>query len=413
MAVQKKKRHGAAGAVWITGILLFLAALFVVPGCGEQTGDVSVTAQTTGVLPDEIRIGSSLALGGHAGYLGTQMLQGALSCIRRINDSGGIHGRMIRLIAKDDGYDPTRCLFNTQQLILEEKVFCLFSYVGTPTTVRVLPLINEAGIPLLGMFTGANRLRDPVNPLLINVRASYYQEIRAAVEMMVREKKLERVAVFYQYDEYGFDGLRGAELALKGLGLKPVAKGTYVRGTLEVEKGLAGIMASEAQAVIMIGTYDACARFIRLAKENNFAPLFYNVSFVGATELARRLGRIGEGVVVSQVVPPPRAVSRQGEDGGEELPGITAYIEDLKRYYPGAEPSFVGLEGYINARILAQALAQAGRNLTRAGFLAAIESIHQLDLGIANPISFGKNDYQGLEQVYFTKIQGGRLVLIP
>ncbi len=380
-----------------------LALSLCLIGCDTGKPSISPKENRTGISETEIRIGSSLALGGHAGYLGTQMLQGAMSYINFINDQGGIHGRKIKLIALDDGYDPTRCLFNTQQLILEEQVFCLFSYVGTPTTVRIIPLINEARIPLLGMFTGAHRLREPVNPLLINVRASYYQEIQAAVELMVQKRGIDRVAVFYQYDEYGFDGLRGAEIALKQYGLKPVAKGTYVRGTLDVEDGLEKIILSDAQAVVMIGTYDSCARFIRLAKELNFSPLFYNVSFVGSTELARRLGRIGEGVVVTQVVPPPT---------GDDLPGIQGYTRHLKEYYPGASPSFVGLEGYINARILAEALERAGRDITRGRFLTAIESIRNFDLGIANPLSFGKGDYQGLEQVYFTKIHNGSLVRI-
>lgn len=394
--------RGMVLAIWVVMLTMGMAIM----GCGTDAPGTFPGENRTGISDTEIRIGSSLALGGHAGYLGTQMLQGAMSYINHINDEGGIHGRTIRLIAMDDGYDPTRCLFNTQQLILEKKVFCLFSYVGTPTTVRIIPLINEARIPLLGMFTGANRLREPVNPLLINIRASYYQEINAAVELMVRQKGLDRVAVFYQYDEYGFDGLRGAEIALKHYGLKPVAKGTYVRGTLDVSDGLEKILDADAQAVVMIGTYDSCARFIRLAKEQNFSPLFYNVSFVGATELARRLGRIGEGVVVSQVVPPPAA-------GGKDLPGIREYTAKLKQYYPGASPSFVGLEGYINARILAEALDRAGRDITRAGFLTAVESIRDFDLGIANPLSFGKGDYQGLDQVYFTKIHQGKLVRLP
>ena len=287
-------------------------------------------------------------------------------------------------------------------------MFCLFSYVGTPTTVRIIPLINEAEIPLLGMFTGANRLREPANPLLINVRASYYQEIEAAVTHIVRKRGLNRVAVFYQYDEYGFDGLRGTEIALKQYDLKPVAKGTYVRGTLDVEQGLDHIRHSGAQAVVMIGTYDSCAKFIRLAKEKNYSPLFYSVSFVGASELARRLGRIGQGVLVTQVVPPPWA-----ESTGRTLPGIQKYIDDLTAYYPDARPSFVGLEGHINARILAAALERAGRDLTRRKFISAIESIRSFDLGIEHTISFGRGDYQGLDRVYFTKIHKGRLVLIP
>lgn len=387
-------------------ILMGLVLLLVV-GCDKGENALFPNEVRTGITQDEIRIGSSLALGGHAGYLGSQMLHGAKAYINHINEQGGIHGRKINLIALDDGYDPTRCLYNTQQLILEEKVFSLFCYVGTPTTVRIIPLVNEAKIPLVGMFTGANRLREPINRYLINIRASYYQETKAAVDFFVREKKFDKIAVFYQYDEYGFDGLRGTEIALKSYGLIPVAKGTYVRGTLDVEAGLAQILVSRAQAVVMIGTYDSCARFIQLAHDKNFSPLFHNVSFVGAEELARRLGPIGEGVLVTQVVPPPNP----GENEAV-LPGVGQYIDLLKKYYPKSRPSFVGLEGYVNARILVEGLKRAGQQITRESFIQAIESIHQYDLGILNPLSFGENDYQGLDRVYFTRITQGEPVLI-
>jgi len=391
---------------YLTFLILFcwMSAVF---SCSTPPQSDLVPDDTSGVTTDEIRIGASLALEGHAGYLGTQMLQGAMSYILHINARGGIHGRKIRLTALDDGYDPTRCLYNTQQLILEEQVFALFCYVGTPTTVRIIPLVNEAKIPLVGMFTGANRLRSPVNPYLINIRSSYYQETQAAVDYMVKTKGFDRVAVFYQYDEYGFDGLRGTELALQKYGLIPVAKGSYVRGTLDVAAGLETIMASRAQAVVMIGTYDPCAKFIILARQSGFSPLFHNVSFVGSKELARRLGHDGEGVIVSQVVPPPTL-----DPGNPPLPGIADYVRLLASYYPETRPSFVGLEGYLNARVLCEGLNRAGRNLTRKQFLQAIASIDNFDPGIMNPVSFGTREYQGLNHVYLTVIKDGDLVLI-
>jgi ABC-type branched-subunit amino acid transport system substrate-binding protein len=397
---------GLSGRIFIKNIGIILI-LLVVLGCDKGENPLFIKENRTGITSEEIRIGSSLALGGHAGYLGSQMLHGAQAYINHINETGGIHGRRIHLVALDDGYDPTRCLYNTQQLILEEKVFALFCYVGTPTAMRIIPLVNEARIPLVGMFTGANRLREPVNRYLINIRASYYQETKAAVDFFVQKKKLDKVAVFYQYDEYGFDGLRGTEMALKPYGLIPVAKGSYVRGTLDVEAGLDKIIASRAQAVVMIGTYDSCARFIQLARDRNFSPLFHNVSFVGSKELARRLGPIGEGVLVTQVVPPP-----QTDEKNETLPGVTEYLDLLKKYYPKSLPSFVGLEGYVNAKILVEGLTRAGKDITRERFIQAIESIHAFDLGILNPLSFGKNDYQGLDRVYFTRIEQGKLVLI-
>jgi len=157
----------------------------------------------------------------------------------------------------------------------------------------------------------------------------------------------------------------------------------------------------------MIGTYDSCAKFINLAKERNFSPLFHNVSFVGSTELARRLGPNGEGVIVTQVVPLPNSDYTE-----ESLPGVKEYISLLKKYYLDSKPSFVGLEGYLNAKILVEGLQRAGKEITREKFISAIESIDQYDLGIQNLLSFGKNDYQGLDNVYYTMIKQGKLVLI-
>jgi ABC-type branched-subunit amino acid transport system substrate-binding protein len=255
------------------------------------------------------------------------------------------------------------------------------------------------------MFTGANALREPLNPYLINVRASYYQETDAAVRYLVGDRRLTRVAVFYQYDAYGFDGLKGTEIALQRFGLAPAATGTYIRGTLDVEDGLEKIMAAGAEAVVMIGTYEPCARFIRLAVAKHYTPVFYNVSFVGADELARILGRIDATIIVTQVVPPPEVTAAD-----VRFRGIREYIQLLRQYFPDDQPNFVGLEGYINARVLVEGLRRAGRELDRRKFIRAIESIRQLDLGIDNLLSFSPRDHQGLEKVYFTHLEDGKFI---
>lgn len=381
---------------WLVGMVM---------ACSSNHEDPLSTTLLQGITNDQVTVGSSLALGGHAGYLGTQTLHGALAYIRHVNESGGIHGRKIRVIAYDDGYDPPRCLTNTQKLIIQDNVFALFCYVGTPTTVKILPLVDEARIPVVGMFTGANALREPHNRYVINVRASYYQETGAAVKHLVEELKLQKIAVFYQYDAYGFDGLKGTEIALRPYGLVPVATGTYIRGTLDVDEGLRKIMAAEAEAVVMIGTYEPCAKFIHLAKDKGFSPVFYNVSFVGADELARLLGHVDAKIIVTQVVPPPELT-----EGSQTLWGAREYVELLNRYYPADRPNFVSLEGYINAKVLVEGLRRAGRELNRETFINAVESIRELDLGIANLLSFSPSDHQGLERVYFTYLQDGKFV---
>lgn len=401
----KRVLHRAAHLLLIFGALLFCIFLQACPQNEKQKKNTHDSSP--GVTDKEILIGSSLALTGHAGYLGTQTLMGALSYINHINSLGGIHGRKIRVITMDDRYEPPLCLANTQQLIVEEKVFCLFCYVGTPTTVKIIPLVEKADIPLIGMFTGANALREPFHPNIINVRASYYQETRAAVTHLVEDLGLNKIAVFYQYDAYGLDGLRGSEMALKKFGLAPVAKSSYIRGTLDVEAGLDKIMHSEAQAVVMIGTYKPCAKFIRLAQKRGSTMLFYNVSFVGVEELARLLGRNGENVIVSQVVPPPEL-----KETRKMLPSVGEYLQLLKTWYPEATPNSVSLEGYYNAQVLVEGLRRAGRDLTRNGLVDAIKSIHDMPLGKDTSLHFSSSDHQGMDRVYFTRIQDGHLSLI-
>lgn len=359
---------------------------------------------TPGVTPNEILIGSSLALGGHASFLGTQYLHGAMCLVEQTNREGGIHHRKIRVIAYDDGYDPPRCVANTKKLIFKDRVFCLFCYVGTPTTVKIIDIVEENKIPLLGNFTGADKLRFPFRHYIFNVRSSYYQETDAVVRYFVEEKGLRRIAVFYQYDDYGFDGLKGTQIALQKYGLTPVTTGSFVRGTLDIEEALDKIQASKAQAIVMIGTYSPCAKFIKEARARGYSPLFHNVSFVGADKLVQELGDAGEGVLITQVVPPPTERIL--------LPATEQYSRLLSQYYPQDTPNFVSFEGFINARVLIEALRRAGRDISREGFIRALESIKEHYVGIGAVINFGPRDHQGIDDVYLTKVSKGQLELL-
>jgi branched-chain amino acid transport system substrate-binding protein len=357
-----------------------------------------------GVTPTEIVFGSSCALSGHASYLGTQTIHGVLAYLYHINERGGVHGRRIKVIVYDDNYDPPRCEANTRKLIYEDKVFSLTSYVGTPTAVRIIPLVQESQIPIVGLFTGANALRQPFQRYIINIRASYHQEIKKVVDHLINDNHFSKIAVFYQDDEYGLDGLEGAKLALDHFGLEPVATGVYQRGTLEVEEALDRITASDPEAVVMIGTYAPCAKFIQLAKKRECCPLFHNLSFVGPEELVKRLGSEAEGVIITQVVPPPWETAL--------LPAADEYNTLLAHYFPEDKPNFVGFEGFVNAKVLVQALRRVGREITRDRFIEAFEQMDYYSPGIGTNMNFGKQDHQGLDQVYLTLVKDGKLALI-
>lgn len=360
---------------------------------------------TPGVSDTEILIGSSSALTGSAASLGSNLISGAKAAIGEINASGGINGRQLKMVSYDDQYDPPKALENTQKLINQDKVFALFNYVGTPTGVKVMPIVQEAQIPLVGMFTGAEVFRNPVQKYIFNIRGSYYQETELSTKYFVDNLGLKNIAVFYQADAFGLAGLEGVKIALEKRGLKPVALGSYERGTVKVEDAVKAVAKSNAQAVIMIGTYTPLAKFVGQIKAEKPEMLFDTVSFVGSEAFAKELGQDTSNVYVTQVVPPLFY--------GQEFSAVQKYQQALQKYDPTAEATFGGLEGYINTKVLAEGIRQAGKNLTRAGLVQALESLQNYNVGIGASISFSPTSHQGLNKVYLTSINQDKFVLIP
>ena len=256
-----------------------------------------------GVTPTSILIGQSAAFSGAASELGTEMRTGAAAYFRVINAAGGVNGRKIELRSLDDGYESDRAAANTKKLI-DNGVFLLFGYVGTPTSNASKPIFTAARVPFVGPFTGAESLRTPLNRYIFNVRASYFDETEKIVGQMTGQA-LDKIAVFYQNDDYGKAGLIGVERAMERRKIKIVATGTVERNTVDVAAAVKSIGKVEPQAVIMISAYKSCAAFIKAMRAAGFNPQFMNVSFVGSKALAKESGVDGRGVAVSQVVPFP------------------------------------------------------------------------------------------------------------
>ena len=350
-----------------------------------------------GVFDDRIVFGQSAALKGPAATLGLGMRDGILAAFQEANAAGGVHGRKLDLVSYNDGYQPEMAIANTKRLIEEDQVFALIGEVGTPTSKAVQPITTEQGVPFIGPFTGANFLRDPSLTNVVNVRASYRQETETWIEHLTTDLGFSRIAILYQDDLFGCTGLEEVTKALEKRGLGLVAEGTYMRGTTAVKRALLAIRKSRPQAVVMVGTYEPCAAFIKLARTIKLEAVFVNISFVGSTPLAKELGRDGVGVVVTQVVPLP-------DDGNVRLVG--RYQRALKAVNPNAELDVVSLEGYVVGRLVVEALNQLGNSVTRAGLLSTIRDVGDFDLdGIT--LSYGPGRNQGMDKVYLTVIQAG------
>jgi ABC-type branched-subunit amino acid transport system substrate-binding protein len=348
-----------------------------------------------GVSANSILFGQSAALEGPAAALGTGMRLGIEAAFAEANAAGGVKGRTLELISKDDGYEPEASVANTKTLIEEDRVFALIGPVGTPTSKATQPIATDAGVPYIGPFTGAGFLRAPELTNVVNLRNTYDAETAAWIHHLTEDLGFERIAILYQDDSFGRVGLDGVTKALDAKGMSLAAEGTYQRNTVAVKSALLEIRKADPQAVVIVGAYKPAAEFIRLAKTLKMESVFVNISFVGSKALAEELGEHGDGVVITQVVPFP---------WNGEIPVVADYQAALSAYAPDEEPGFVSLEGYLVGRLAVEALQRVEGQPTRKAFLDAIYNGGAFDFGGVT-LTYGPGDNQGSDEVYLTVIE--------
>ena len=348
-----------------------------------------------GVSADKIIFGQAAALDGPASALGQGMKLGLEAAFAEANKAGGVKGRKLELKSVDDGYEPTRSIEAVKKLLGEDKVFALAGAVGTPTAAATLPIATAAGAPFIGAFTGVESLREPYKPLVVNVRASYYEETEAMVEHLTKDLDASKIAIMYQDDAFGQAGLAGVKKALEKRKMELAAEGTFERNTTSVKGALLAIRKADPDAVIMISPYKPAAEFIKLAKQIKLAATFVNISFVGSDALAKELGSAGAGTVVTQVVPFPKDAS---------VPVVARYQAALKAVGAEVEPGFVSLEGYLVGRAMVAALEKIDGEPTRKSFVEAVQKSGGFDLG-GFKLAYSAASNRGSDQVFLTVIQ--------
>lgn len=418
----------------------FVAIALLALGC--KKGDAAATSESAskgtevGVTDDRVAVGQAAVFIGPSAGLGTELWRGAAAYFAEVNSQGGVFGRKIDVVARDDGYDPTTSVDAFKKLLDDDKVFTFFGSVGTPTLYAVLPELEKAkaqNVVLFSNYTGAQKQREaPFLDQVFNVRASYYQETREIVEAYLRAGH-RKLGVFIQDDSYGETGLNGVKLAIKAandrdpsLHLTDPVVTKYDRGQkfeASTARQVDELRSKGVDAIVSVGVYQPCAAFVRDARNAGFSAPIANVSFVGADTLIRFLSqyeresgkKVISNLIASQVVPPWEAV---------EIPAVSEYRNLVEKRNPrppselqdpnyhSLEFSFAALEGFVNAKVFTEALRRAGQQLTRQSFISAIQSIREWDPGLGATVTFGPNDNQGLDKVWLTGAKDGSWLLL-
>jgi branched-chain amino acid transport system substrate-binding protein len=362
-------------------------------------------AQTNGVAETEVTFGISAAFSGPLKDYGQQMRVGIETAFAAQNAAGGVHGRRLRLVAEDDGYEPERTRSAMRSLLEKQKVFAVVGNVGTATAAVAVPYALEKGVVFFGAFTGADLLRnDPPDRFVFNYRASYWEETAALVRYLVEVRRVKpvQIAVLAQEDAFGDAGFEGIAFMMRKYRIDPskVLRVGYKRNTTEVTEAVRAVKlnAPRLRAVVMVAACKPAVRFVQKLRSEGVDLVLGTISAVGASELSEQLLQLGsrfaDGILVSQVVPLPTS----------KASAILKYQQDLARHASAEKPDFVSLEGYLAANLLIEGMQRAGRGLTTDSLIAALESIKGLDMGIGSPLAFGPSEHQASHKVWLTAL---------
>jgi branched-chain amino acid transport system substrate-binding protein len=364
----------------------WIAAASVALALGAQ-------AQPSGVSASAIVLGQSAPLTGANAELGNDIRNGALAYFRRVNESGGVHGRRIELLSLDDANQVPRADENTKKLVEEQGVFALFGYASATLSRPALPTVEKHRVPFLAPFTGADPMR-VFNRHVYNMRASYADELEKIVEHFV-PLGITRFSIVHYDDVVGKENFTAVERALKKRGLGAVSVAAFKdRAKPDIAAGVQEIAKGSPDVVILTTLYKATSDFIKLARKSGIGAQMASNSFPGASPLAKELGGEGAGTIVATVVPPPTKRS---------LPVVQEYQAAIEKQLGRKDYSFTSLESYIGAKVAVEALRRAGPRPTREGFMQALDGMKSFDTG-GYVVSFSPQDHNGSSFVELTVI---------
>lgn len=368
----------------LSTLALSLVATFVLPAHAEN-----------GVTDDSIVIGQSAGFTGQVAAQVKEMTAGAKACFDSVNRHGGVHGRRIVLKSLDDGYDAKRAAANARKLIVEQKAFALGLARGTPTSEAIVPVVNEYKVPLVGLGTGSQSVYEPVSRYVFNVRAKYRSEAARIIDHLVTTH-VSRIAVLYQNNTFGNDGLAGYEKGLRDHGLTPVAVVALDGANPQKDVAMAvdKITATDPAAVAIVGPLKPTAEFIRAMKAKRVFAQYLVLSNLSSDAFINELGDAAHGVVVTQIVPYPWNL---GTPLAKEL------RQALREAGSEAAVSYAAMEGCVYAKVIVEGLRQAGKNPTREGFIAALEGFRNQDLG-GFVVRYDPRNHEGSEYIDITMI---------
>jgi len=353
-----------------------------------------------GVTKDEILVGTIQDLSGPIAAFGKAVRQGMLLRIDEINEQGGIHGRKIKLIAEDNGYDPKRAVLAAQKLVNQDKVFIVAGHMGTAQNNAAMPIQFEKNVINFLPVTAAREMYEPLNRLKYSFAVTYFDQMRTWLPKMVKEKNAKKVCALYQDDEFGLEVLRGAEAGLKSMNMELADRTSYKRGATDFSSQVAKLKGSGCDFVVLGTIIRETIGTIGEARKTGFSPTFMGSS-ASYTELIHKLGGPAMNGFYS-------TMTAQVPYLDEASQPLRFWATKYKTKF-NDDPTVFSAYGYAIMDAFAQAAAKAGTGLSTDSFIKAMDSMSlPPDIFGSPPMSFTATKRLGSDQSRLSQITDGK-----
>ena len=364
------------------------------------TATVSIAAEQQGITKTEILVGSIQDLSGPLAGYGKQLRNGLQLRADELNEQGGIHGRKIRLVVEDDGYDPKNSVLAAQKLVNQDKVFIMAGHVGTAQNLAAMPVQFEKGVVNFFPLTAAREMYEPLHRLKYSFAAPYYDQIRITLPKMMKDKNVKKICTIYQDDDFGLEVQRGAEAALKTVGVELTEKTSFKRGATDFSSQVAKMKAAGCELVVLGTIIRETIGTIGESRKTGFSPIFLGSS-AAYTDLIHKLGgKAMDGLYATMTVANPYL--------DDASPAIRFWAAKYKTKY-NEDPAVFSAYGYLVMDSFIAAAEKTGPNLTTDTFVKTMDTMTFTDpLFGAAPSSYTATKRLGSDASRLSQIQEGK-----
>lgn len=359
-----------------------------------------------GISDDEIVIGQWGALTGPAALWGA-VARGTKAYFEMINAEGGIHGRKLKLLIRDDSYQPPKTKAAVMELVEKIGVFAFVGGLGTGTGMAVMDYLADKKIPWIGPGSGSSKWTETTNRYRFAIYPTYQAEAKGLVRYLSEKGGVERIAFFYQNDDFGKESLMAAKAELKKQGKTLAAEVSVEMSDTDLSSHVLKLKQSKPDAVILWLMPKHAAITMKTAAKLNFKPKWASTSSLSDAPLMHHItGGLWDGVIFTSIMELPDS----------EKPVVKKYRESYDKYglveNPNEKWGIFFMAGYMFAEPFVEALRIAGRDLDREKLVDALHKLNNWNEGITHNVTYTPTDHQGQKSVFISKCENGKAIAL-